>query len=75
LKQVPVTFEIGWPPQGRTIRGVQKSAAKFESTTPNAGSILRSIRESRAQLPDDEPSVILIKVPEHWLPLIVENLP
>jgi len=41
-----------------------EAAAKFESTTPNARSILKSIRESRAQLPDDEPSVILIKVPE-----------
>jgi len=44
-----------------------EAATKLESTTPNARSILKSIRESRAQLPDDEPSVILIKVPKNWL--------
>jgi hypothetical protein len=44
-----------------------EAAAKLESTTPNARSILKSIRESRAQLPDDEPSIVLIKVPEKWL--------
>jgi hypothetical protein len=44
-----------------------ETAAKFEATTPRARSILKSIRASREQLPDDEPGVIFIKVPERWV--------
>jgi hypothetical protein len=44
-----------------------ETAAKFEATTPRGKSILTSIRDSREQLPDDEPGVIFIKVPERWV--------
>jgi hypothetical protein len=44
-----------------------ETAAKFEATTPRARGILTSIRHSREQLPDDEPGVIFIKVPERWV--------
>jgi hypothetical protein len=44
-----------------------ETAAKVEATTPHARSILTSIRHSREQLPDDQPGVIFIKVPERWV--------
>jgi hypothetical protein len=44
-----------------------EAAAKFESTIPRARSIGKSLRDSRDQLPDDEPSIILVKVPENWI--------
>jgi hypothetical protein len=43
-----------------------ETAAKLETTTPNARSILDSIRDSRKQLPDDQPGFIFIKVPQRW---------
>jgi hypothetical protein len=44
-----------------------ETAAKLEATAPRAKSILTSIRDSREQLPDEEPGVIFIKVPERWV--------
>jgi hypothetical protein len=44
-----------------------ETEAKLEATAPRPKSILRSIHHSREQLPDDEPGVIFIKVPERWV--------
>jgi hypothetical protein len=43
-----------------------EAAAKFEETRPRAKSIRHSLRDS-PQLPDDEPSIIFVKVPESWI--------
>jgi hypothetical protein len=57
-------FEIFYP-DGFKVCAETKS--KFESTTPRAGSITESLKGARDQLPDDEPGVILVKVPERWI--------
>jgi hypothetical protein len=57
-------FEIFYPDGFRVCA---EAAAKFEATVPRAKSIRDSLRHSRDQLPDDEPSVILVKVPEKWI--------
>src|SRR5262249_44324134 len=57
-------FDI-WYPDGFKV--CAEAAAKFEATLPRAKSIRHSLRASRAQLPDDEPSVIFVKVPEGWI--------
>ena len=44
-----------------------ETAAKFDGTVPRAKSIATSLKDSRAQLPDDRPSVIFVKVPERWV--------
>jgi hypothetical protein len=44
-----------------------EAAAKFDATTPRARSVRESLRDSRDQLPDDEPGIIFIKVPENWI--------
>jgi hypothetical protein len=41
-----------------------ETKAKSETTAPRPKSILRSIHHAREQLPDNEPGVIFIKVPE-----------
>jgi hypothetical protein len=44
-----------------------EAAAKFEDTKPRASSITGSLKDSRDQLPDGQPSVIFVKVPQHWI--------
>ena len=57
-------FEICYPDGFKVCA---EEAAKFEETRPRAKSIRHSLRDSRAQLPDDEPSIIFVKVPEGWI--------
>jgi hypothetical protein len=57
-------FEIFYPDG---LKVCAEAAAKFESTKPRAKSITTSLRDSRDQLPDDQPSIILVKVPERWI--------
>jgi hypothetical protein len=57
-------FEIFYPDGFKVCA---EAAAKFESTDPRARSITTSLRDSRDQLPDDQPGIILVKVPERWI--------
>jgi hypothetical protein len=57
-------FEIRYPDG---LKVCAEAAAKFEATLPRARSIRHSLRASRAQLPDDELSIIFVKVPEAWI--------
>jgi len=57
-------FEIFYPDGFKVC---VEAAAKFEATKPRANSILGSLKDSRDQLPDDQPSVILMQVPQHWI--------
>jgi hypothetical protein len=57
-------FEIFYPDEFKICA---EAAAKFEATTPNATSIRDSLRDSREQLPDNEPSIVIVKVPQKWI--------
>jgi hypothetical protein len=49
------------------FRVCAEAKAKCEATLPRAQSVRKSLRHARDQLPDDEPSIILAKVPENWI--------
>jgi hypothetical protein len=57
-------LEISYPDGFRVCA---EAAAKFETTIPRAKSITASLRDSRNQLPDDQPGIVFIKVPERWI--------
>jgi len=63
-KKSDYDYEIFYP-DGFKVCADTKS--KFESTKPRAKSIIDSLKAARDQLPDDEPSVVLVKVPEKWI--------
>jgi len=57
-------FEVFYPDGLKVCAEV---AAKCEGTAARAKSITTSLKDSRAQLPDDQPGVIFVKVPELWV--------
>jgi hypothetical protein len=57
-------FEIYYPDGFRVCA---EAKAKCEATVPRAQSVMKSLQHARGQLPDDRPSVILVKVPENWI--------
>lgn len=57
-------FEIFYPDGFKVCADAK---CKFEATSLRADSVRTSLRDARRQLPDDELSVVLVKVPESWI--------
>jgi hypothetical protein len=57
-------FEIFYPDGFKVCADAK---CKFEATQLRASSIYGSLKDARSQLPDNEPSVVLVKVPEKWV--------
>ena len=64
VKGADYDFEITYP-DGLKVPADAK--CKFESTAINPDSLRNSMKKARAQLPDDRPGIIFIKVPQSWI--------
>jgi hypothetical protein len=57
-------FELTYP-DGTVVCADAK--CKLEGSAPRASSIGNSLSRARKQLPEDQPGIIFVKVPQHWL--------